>query len=64
MSPDGWLPHLVLLHDHQGDWETYEAVLYGHFCDDFVARPTELSRATYSLKRYRWIAGKKPHSGI
>ena len=53
MSPDGWLPPLVLLNDHQGDWETYKAVLYGHFCDDFVARATASSQGT-KMPRANW----------
>jgi hypothetical protein len=59
MSPGGWLPPLVLLHDHQGDWDTYEDVLYGHFCDDFVARPPSFRGRRIGLKRFPLDKGKE-----
>lgn len=31
-----WLPPLVLLSDHKGDWEAYVEVLYGYYQQDFV----------------------------
>lgn len=41
MSHPDWLPPLVCLEDHGGDWQRYEAALYEVFRDDFVnARPS------------------------
>lgn len=58
MSPN-WLPSLVFLHDHRGDWNSYEEVLYGHFRSDFVlSRPT-FRGCLVGLKRYPLDRGKE-----
>jgi hypothetical protein len=36
-----WLPPLVLMSEHQGDWNVYVGDLYRHYLRDFVqSRPT------------------------
>jgi hypothetical protein len=59
MSPLSWLPCLVLLENHNGDWTIYQEVLYQHFTRDFVT-----SRPTYRghrlrLKRHPLTDGKE-----
>lgn len=50
VAPD-WLPPLVLLGDHGGDWERYARVLYGYYRKDFVdSSPTFLGM---SVRRIR-----------
>ena len=49
--PD-WLPDLLLLKDHGGDWERYEDALYAVFRRDFLlSRPTFRGNAL-GLKRH------------
>ena len=56
--PD-WLPPLVLLNDHGGDWHAYLEAIYGWFRRDFVdSKPTFQGRRL-GLKRRPLSQGKE-----
>ena len=59
MIPTDWLPPLVLLEDHDGDWELYEEALYEHFCNDFVRSRPEFLGKRVGLKRHPLEKGKE-----
>jgi len=54
MSPDDdWLPPLITLDASDGDWNKYEAKLYGEFYRDFLAnRPRFRGESVVVIKRY------------
>jgi hypothetical protein len=47
-----WLPPLVLLADHDGDWNLYLQALYEHFCRDFVSSCPQFGGRRVRLKRH------------
>lgn len=57
-SPD-WLPPLVLLSDHGGDWSTYLEVIYGWFKQDFIDSKPVFQGRRLGLKRYPLSQGKE-----
>lgn len=59
MTPPTWLPVLVTLANHSGEWEAYLTAIYGYFVADFVtSRPTYRGERL-ALKRHPVIAGKE-----
>lgn len=57
--PPGWLPPLVLLPDHGGDWGTYVEALYHWFKSDFIDSKPKFRGRTLRLKRYPLEKGKE-----
>lgn len=54
-----WLPPLLLLEDHGGDWDRYLVALYASFKRDFVdSKPTFQGRRL-GLKRHPMTRGKE-----
>lgn len=58
MAQPEWLPPLVLLEAHGGNWATYEDALYEHFLDDFVRQVTYFRGHKIALKRHPLLKGK------
>lgn len=56
--PD-WLPPLVLLVDHGGDWFRYVEVLYAFFKEDFVDSQPVFEGIPLALKRHPISEGKE-----
>lgn len=54
-----WLPALIRLADHGGSWESYEAELYDHFCNDFVHSKPTFRGVKLGLKRFPLSKGKE-----
>lgn len=50
-SMPNWLPPLILLRDHQGDWRTYLAAVYAMFKRDFVDSKPVFQGRRLGLKR-------------
>ena len=48
----GWLPPLVLLSEHGGNWPKYEAALYAIFVEDFVVSKPTFRGRRLGLKRH------------
>jgi hypothetical protein len=59
MTPPFWLPALVTLADHGGDWNEYLAALYSYFTADFVADRQQFRGEKLALKRHPMIDGKE-----
>lgn len=59
MSLPSWLPDLVTLADHGGDWNAYVAVVYGFFRADFVSTHPSFRGETVACKRHPMIQGKE-----
>jgi len=57
-SPD-WLPPLVLLSDHGGDWNRYLDTLYAWFKQDFIDSKPVFQGRQLGLKRYPMTLGKE-----
>lgn len=55
---DHWLPPLVLLNDHNGDWSRYLQTLYEHFTRDFLDSLPTFRSHRMGLKRYPEELGK------
>lgn len=56
--PD-WLPPLVLLNDHGGDWNAYLETIYGWFRQDFVDSKPVFQGRRLGLKRHPLSQGKE-----
>lgn len=56
--PD-WLPPLVLLSDHGGEWQAYLEALYGWFTKDFIKSPPVFQGRRLGLKRHPLSQGKE-----
>jgi hypothetical protein len=54
-----WLPPLVFLEDCDGDWPTYEDVLYRWFRNDFVESTPQWPGKRVGLKRHPMSRGKE-----
>jgi hypothetical protein len=54
-----WLPPLVLLADHGGDWKAYGATLYGWFKKDFLESVPTWPGKRVVLKCHPLIRGKE-----
>ena len=54
-----WLPPLVLLSDHSGDWEKYLQAVYTFFEQDFVKSRPSFQGVSLQLKRHPVIQGKE-----
>ena len=54
-----WLPPLVLLNDHGGDWAAYVEALYAHFRQDFVDSQPLFRGRRLGLKRHPLSQGKE-----
>jgi len=54
-----WLPALVLLQDHNGDWNRYVAALYVYFKQDFMDSAPIFEGKSLALKRYPLNQGKE-----
>ncbi|MDI6773008.1 MAG: hypothetical protein QME77_10550 [bacterium] len=62
MSDDvnaGWLPDLILLEEHEGDWSRYLGAIYEHFCADFVRSRPAFDGKQVSIKEYPRLDGKE-----
>jgi hypothetical protein len=57
-SPD-WLPPLVLLSDHGGDWDAYLEAIYAWFQKDFVEDKPVFQGRRLGLKRHPLSLGKE-----
>ncbi len=51
-EPTGWLPPLLLLQEHGGDWPSYLAAVYNAFTQDFIADKPNFPGKRVGLKRY------------
>lgn len=58
-SLSNWLPELLLLADHGGDWERYEAALYEVFKRDFIDSKPIFRGTRLGLKKYPLSKGKE-----
>jgi hypothetical protein len=54
-----WLPDLVTLRDCDGDWPKYLAMIYEHFCNDFVRSKPAYTGKRFALKRHPVSQGKE-----
>ncbi|MDT3684139.1 MAG: hypothetical protein RO009_03740 [Pseudorhodoplanes sp.] len=54
-----WLPELILLTDHNGDWEQYLEAVYAVFHNDFVGANLEYQGRRLGLKRHPVENGKE-----
>jgi hypothetical protein len=54
-----WLPSLVLLEDHKGDWKVYLEAIYLIFKRDFVDSKPSFPDRRVGLKRYPMTEGKE-----
>lgn len=54
-----WLPSLVLLTEHGGDWERYLAAIYAWFVQDFVVGKPDFCGRPIGLKRHPVSLGKE-----
>jgi hypothetical protein len=54
-----WLPALVLLTDHGGDWDRYLAAIYAYFSQDFVNSQPVFRGRPLRLKRHPMSLGKE-----
>ncbi|MCB9134752.1 MAG: hypothetical protein H6636_04945 [Anaerolineales bacterium] len=54
-----WLPPLVLLEKHQGNWEKYLNAVYQFFVRDFVDHKPVFRETSLSLKRHPMHDGKE-----
>jgi hypothetical protein len=61
MEPaDGWLPALLLLDSHGGDWGRYLDAVYSRFLDDWVNDPpASFDGKRVAVKRHPEIDGKE-----
>lgn len=48
----GWLPPLICLANHQGDWQRYLEALHARFHRDFIASRPVLGEKSCGVKRY------------
>ena len=53
-----WLPELITLNDHEGDWPNYCEVIYAIFHRDFVASKPTYAPKRFALKRHPEYDGK------
>lgn len=58
MSAD-WLPDLILLDDHGGNWDDYLEKLYQHFTVDFIHSKPSWPGKRVNLKRHPVEKGKE-----
>lgn len=54
-----WLPALMTLADHGGNWNHYLDAIYQAFCSDFVTSHPEFEHKRFALKRYPLVEGKE-----
>ncbi|MBF0550169.1 MAG: hypothetical protein HQK60_06510 [Deltaproteobacteria bacterium] len=54
-----WLPPLVLLNNHGGDWDAYLAAIYAWFKRDFVDNKPVFQGRRLGLKRHPLYNGKE-----
>lgn len=54
-----WLPQLVLLEEHGGDWTRYLAAIYAVFTQDFISDLPAYNGVKLALKRHPVIQGKE-----
>ena len=59
MSVFAWLPPLVELNDHGGDWSAYLEAVYGFFRKDFITSSPYFRGRPVRLKRYPMLLGKE-----
>jgi len=59
MSTPDWLPPLLLLDDHEGDWSIYEAAVYAIFLRDFVTSQPRLHGRAVVLGRSPLVDGRE-----
>ncbi len=52
MTKPSWLPPLVLLEQHKGDWNEYIEAVYEYFKKDFIDSKPQFTSKTVQLKRY------------
>ena len=54
-----WLPELMTMAQHDGDWSKYEAALYAAFVADFVSSKPIFRGVKLGLKRHPLSQGKE-----
>ena len=54
-----WLPPLVLLRDHGGEWERYLEAVYAWFKQDFINSKPVFQGRRLGLKRHPLTDGKE-----
>lgn len=54
-----WLPPLVKMSDHNGDWNKYVEILYHYFKQDFVDSKPTFRGTKLALKKYPIDQGKE-----
>lgn len=54
-----WLPPLLLMEDHEGDWDSYLEALYEVFARDFVRSRPPFRGRPLNLKRHPISLGKE-----
>jgi hypothetical protein len=47
-----WLPALIMLEDHEGDWDRYLDAIYAQFQADFCSKLRHFENRTVQLKRH------------
>ena len=59
MSLPDWLPPLVRLEDHGGDWGRYEEALYEVFCADFIRSRPSVHGERVAWRRHPMVNGRE-----
>lgn len=57
-APEDWLPRLITLAQHGGDWNTYLTAIHGVFIRDFVSDPPTFPGKRVGVKRFPVRDGK------
>jgi len=58
-TPPDWVPQLVTLNDHGGDWNVYIEIIYGFFKQDMLASRPSLDRKLVVSRRDPIYGGKE-----
>jgi hypothetical protein len=59
MTAPAWLPPLIYLNDHGGDWQCYVEAVYARFRFDFIDSTPTFQGRRLGLKRYPLSYGKE-----
>lgn len=58
-EPDEWLPPLLRLEDHGGDWEAYIEAVYLGFRADFITSHPSVRGRRWAMKRHPLVNGRE-----
>lgn len=59
MTNHDWLPALICLEDHEGDWDRYIDAVYARFREDFIDSKPEFRRKVLGMKRLPLTNGRE-----